>query len=131
MSAQLRQAGKASLLWALKLREGVAGAGERLSSKAVFARASATGKRGRYISSSSCSEELLWVIKINALFFAVPFHLNPIRLLREECFMKENLYHAAKKYAEIIEKIERANDPKELQRLEEKRASCAGSLSIS
>lgn len=45
--------------------------------------------------------------------------------------MKENLYHAAKKYAEIIEKIERANDPKELQRLEEKRASCAGSSSIS
>ena len=44
--------------------------------------------------------------------------------------MKENLYHAAKRYVEIIEKIEKTNDPKELQHLEEKRASYSGSLSI-
>ncbi len=35
--------------------------------------------------------------------------------------MRETLYHAAKKYVEIIEKIERTTNPKELQRLEEKR----------
>ena len=35
--------------------------------------------------------------------------------------MKENLYCAAKKYVEIIERIERTTDLKELQRLEEKR----------
>ena len=35
--------------------------------------------------------------------------------------MKENLYQAAKEYAEVIEKIEKATDPKKLQLLEEKR----------
>ena len=35
--------------------------------------------------------------------------------------MKENLYHAAKKYVEIIEKIEKTTYAKELQRLEEQR----------
>jgi len=35
--------------------------------------------------------------------------------------MKENLYQAAKKYVEIIDKIEKTSDPKELLRLEEKR----------
>ena len=35
--------------------------------------------------------------------------------------MKDNLYHAAKKYVEVIEKIERTTNPKELQLLEEKR----------
>ncbi len=35
--------------------------------------------------------------------------------------MKNNLYHAAKQYVEIIEKIEKTTDPKEIQRLEEKR----------
>ena len=35
--------------------------------------------------------------------------------------MRENLYHAAKKYAEIIEKIEKTTHPKELRRLEEQR----------
>ena len=35
--------------------------------------------------------------------------------------MKENLYNAAKKYVEIIEKIEKTTNPKELQLLEEKR----------
>lgn len=38
--------------------------------------------------------------------------------------MKANLYQAAKKYVEVIEKIERTTDPKELQRLEEKRVEC-------
>jgi hypothetical protein len=35
--------------------------------------------------------------------------------------MKGNLYQAAKKYVEVIEKIEHTSDPKELQILEEKR----------
>ena len=35
--------------------------------------------------------------------------------------MKENLFHAAKKYIEVIEKIEKTTDPKELRFLEEKR----------
>lgn len=35
--------------------------------------------------------------------------------------MTNNLYHAAVKYVEVIEKIERTNDPEELQKLEEKR----------
>ncbi len=35
--------------------------------------------------------------------------------------MKENLYEAAKKYVEVIEKIEKTTDPKELRLLEEKR----------
>ena len=35
--------------------------------------------------------------------------------------MKENLYNAAKKYVEVIEKIENTTNPKELQLLEEKR----------
>ena len=35
--------------------------------------------------------------------------------------MKENLYHAAKEYIEIMEKIEKISDPKTLQLLEEKR----------
>ena len=35
--------------------------------------------------------------------------------------MKENLYNAAKKYVEVIEKIEKTTNPKELQLLEEKR----------
>ena len=35
--------------------------------------------------------------------------------------MKENLYHAAKEYVEVIEKIEKTKDPKKLQILEEKR----------
>ena len=34
--------------------------------------------------------------------------------------MKENLYYAAKKYAEIIEKIEKTSDLKEPQLLEER-----------
>ena len=33
--------------------------------------------------------------------------------------MKENLYNAAKKYVEIIEKIEKTTNPEEFQRLEE------------
>lgn len=36
--------------------------------------------------------------------------------------MKNNLYQAAKKYIETIEKIEKTISPKELQLLEEKRA---------
>ncbi len=36
--------------------------------------------------------------------------------------MKNNLYQAAKKYIEIIEKIEKTTNPKVLQLLEEKRA---------
>lgn len=35
--------------------------------------------------------------------------------------MKENLYHIAKEYVEVIEKIEKTTDPKKLQLLEEKR----------
>ncbi len=35
--------------------------------------------------------------------------------------MKENLYQATKKYIEVMEKIERITNPKELQILEEKR----------
>jgi len=35
--------------------------------------------------------------------------------------MTNNLYHAAKKYIEVIEKIERTTDPEVLQALEEKR----------
>ncbi|OGX06487.1 MAG: hypothetical protein A3G87_07775 [Omnitrophica bacterium RIFCSPLOWO2_12_FULL_50_11] len=35
--------------------------------------------------------------------------------------MKANLYHAAKKYVEVIKKIEKTPDPKELRLLEEKR----------
>ena len=35
--------------------------------------------------------------------------------------MKETLYHAAKKYIEVIEKIEKTTEPKTLQMLEEKR----------
>ena len=35
--------------------------------------------------------------------------------------MKETLYQAAKKYVDVIEKIEKTTDPKELQVLEEKR----------
>ena len=35
--------------------------------------------------------------------------------------MTNNLYLAAKKYVEVIEKIERTTDPKDLQELEEKR----------
>ena len=35
--------------------------------------------------------------------------------------MKENLWQAARKYVEVIEKIEKTTDPKEIRRLEEKR----------
>ena len=35
--------------------------------------------------------------------------------------MKENLYHLAKQYVDVIDKIEKTNHPKELQTLEEKR----------
>jgi hypothetical protein len=35
--------------------------------------------------------------------------------------MKDTLYQAAKKYVEVIEKIEKTADPKELRMLEEKR----------
>lgn len=35
--------------------------------------------------------------------------------------MKENLWQVARKYVEVIEAIEKTTDPKELQRLEEKR----------
>lgn len=35
--------------------------------------------------------------------------------------MKDNLYQTAKKYIEVIEKIEKTTHPKELQILEEKR----------
>jgi hypothetical protein len=35
--------------------------------------------------------------------------------------MTNNLYHAAKKYVEVIEKIENTTNPEELQALEEKR----------
>ncbi|HOW88324.1 MAG TPA: hypothetical protein P5561_02325 [Candidatus Omnitrophota bacterium] len=35
--------------------------------------------------------------------------------------MTNNLHHAAKKYVEVIEKIEKTTDPKALQALEEKR----------
>ena len=35
--------------------------------------------------------------------------------------MKSNLYQAAKRYIDIIEKIEETTDPKELRLLEEKR----------
>jgi restriction endonuclease len=35
--------------------------------------------------------------------------------------MTNNLYHAAKKYVEVIEKIEKTTDPEELQKLEEAR----------
>lgn len=35
--------------------------------------------------------------------------------------MKETLYQVAKKYIEIIEKIEKTTNPKELHHLEEKR----------
>ena len=35
--------------------------------------------------------------------------------------MTDNLYQAAKRYIEAIEKIERTTDPEELQKLEEKR----------
>ena len=35
--------------------------------------------------------------------------------------MTNNLYHTAKKYVEVIEKIENTTDPAELQALEEKR----------
>ncbi len=35
--------------------------------------------------------------------------------------MKENLFHAAKEYVEVIEKIENTTDPEKLQLLEEKR----------
>ena len=35
--------------------------------------------------------------------------------------MRTDLYRAAKKYAQVIEQIEQTTDPKELQRLEEKR----------
>lgn len=35
--------------------------------------------------------------------------------------MKDNLYHAAKKYIEVIERIEETINPKALQQLEEKR----------
>lgn len=35
--------------------------------------------------------------------------------------MKDNLYKATKKYVEMPEKIEQTSDPKELERLEEKR----------
>ena len=35
--------------------------------------------------------------------------------------MKENLYNAAKRYVEVIEKIEKTTNPKGLQLLEEKR----------
>ena len=34
--------------------------------------------------------------------------------------MTNNLYQAAEKYVEVIEKIENTTDPKELQELEEK-----------
>ena len=36
--------------------------------------------------------------------------------------MTNNLHYAAKKYVEVIEKIERTTDPENLQELEEKRA---------
>ena len=36
--------------------------------------------------------------------------------------MQDNLFEAAKKYVEIVEKIEKTANPKELQTLEEKRA---------
>lgn len=35
--------------------------------------------------------------------------------------MKENLWQAVRRYVEVIETIEKTTDPKELQRLEEKR----------
>lgn len=35
--------------------------------------------------------------------------------------MKSSLYHAAKGYVDVIEKIERTSDPKKLQLLEEQR----------
>lgn len=35
--------------------------------------------------------------------------------------MTNNLYQAARRYVEVIEKIERTTDPLELQKLEEKR----------
>jgi len=35
--------------------------------------------------------------------------------------LNDNLYHAAKEYVEVIEKIEETTDPKKLQLLEEKR----------
>ena len=35
--------------------------------------------------------------------------------------MKQTIYHAAKKYVEVIEKIEGTTNPTELQLLEEKR----------
>ena len=35
--------------------------------------------------------------------------------------MTKNLFHAAKKYTEVIEAIEKTTDPKALQALEEKR----------
>ena len=35
--------------------------------------------------------------------------------------MKNNLYQAAKRYIEVVEKIEKTSDPKELRKLEEKR----------
>ena len=35
--------------------------------------------------------------------------------------MTNNLYQAAKRYVEVIEKIERTTNPEELQKLEEKR----------
>jgi len=37
--------------------------------------------------------------------------------------VKENLWRAARKYVEVIETIEKTTDPKELQRLEEKRVT--------
>ncbi len=35
--------------------------------------------------------------------------------------MKDNLYHVAQKYVDVIEKIEKTTDPKTLRVLEEKR----------
>ena len=35
--------------------------------------------------------------------------------------MEKNLYQSAREYVDVIEKIEQTKDPKELQRLEEKR----------
>jgi hypothetical protein len=40
--------------------------------------------------------------------------------------MADNLYQLARKYVEVIEKIEKTSDPMELQQLEEKRVTLHG-----
>ena len=42
--------------------------------------------------------------------------------------MKENLYDISKKYIEVIDKIEKTVDPRQLQTLEEKRVDLHGRL---